>query len=37
MDELAFHHTAYKVLVSLMKWQLVVPFLLSTATDNLFS
>jgi hypothetical protein len=33
MGELAFRHTNYQISVSLMKWQIVVNFLLSTAVD----
>jgi hypothetical protein len=33
MDELAFRRTVYQIAVSLMKWQLAVPFLLSSTID----
>jgi hypothetical protein len=36
MDEFAFSRTFYQVAVLLMKWQLVAPFLLSTAIDIYF-
>jgi hypothetical protein len=37
MDELSFRLALYQIAVSLMKWQLVVSLLLTTATDILFS
>jgi len=37
MDELAFRHTPYQIVVSLMKWQLAVRFLLAAMIDTLFS
>jgi hypothetical protein len=37
MDELAFQRRVYQIAVSLMKEQIVDPFLLSSMTDILFS
>jgi hypothetical protein len=36
MDGLAFRSIPYQIAVSLMKWELVVPFLSTTVKDILF-
>jgi hypothetical protein len=36
IDKFTFRYTAYQIAVSLMKWQLILPFVLSLAMDVLF-